>query len=95
MEDETPVVEVDATNGVAEEQSSEGGLCACSHDFDVGFPVKFVIDEDAKIAYQRRSTDLESPATGNPQVNRRLESSDMFRVGPTGLECNEFRFVGI
>jgi len=73
MEDETPVVEVDTTNGVAKEQTSKGGLCACSHDLDVGFPVEFVIDEDAEIAYQRRSMNLESPAAGNPQVNRRPE----------------------
>jgi len=58
-------------------------------------PVEFVIDEDAEIAHQRRSTNLESPATGNPQVNRRPESSDKFRVGSTGLERNEFRFVRV
>jgi len=95
VEDEAPVVEVNSTNGVAKEQSSKGGLSARSHDFDVWFPVEFVINEDAEIANQRRSTNLESPAAGNPQVNRRLESSDMCGVGSTGLECDEFRFIGV
>jgi len=95
MEDEAPVVEVNSSNRVAEEQSPEGGLCTRSHDFDVWFPVKLVIDEDAKVAYQRRSTNLESPTARNPQVNRRPESSNMFRVGPMGLERNKFRFVGV
>jgi len=95
MEDETPVVEVDPTNGVAEEQSSKGGLCACSHDFDVGFPVKLVIDEDAEVVHQRRSTNLESPATGNLQVERWPESSDEIRVGVARLECDKFSFVRV
>ena len=95
MEHEAPVVEVDSTNRVAKEQSSERGLSACSHNFDVGFPVELIIDEDAQVANQQRSTNLESPAARNSQVNRRPESSDMFRVGSTGLECNELRFVGV
>jgi len=78
MEDKAPVVEINSTNGVAKEQSSEGGLSACSHDFDVGFPVKLVINEDAEVAYQQRSMNLESPATGNPQVNRRPEPTTWF-----------------
>jgi len=40
-----------------------------SHDFDVGLPVELVINEDAKVAHQRQSMNLESPAAGNPQVN--------------------------
>ena len=73
----------------------EGGLCTCCHDFDMGFPVEFVIYEDAEVAYQRQSTNLESPAAGNPQVNRQPEGSDTCRVGSTGLECDEFHFVRV
>jgi len=69
MEDEAPVVEVDSTNRVAKEQSLKRGLCACSHDFDVWFPVELVVDEDAKVVHQRRSINLKNPTTGNPQVN--------------------------
>jgi len=95
MEDKAPVVEVNSTNRVAKEQPPKGGLGACCHDLSMWFPIELVVDEDAKVAYQQRSTNLKSPAAGNPQVNRWPESSDMFRVGPAGLECDEFRFVGV
>jgi len=61
----------------------------------VRFPVEPVVDEDAKVADQRRSTNLESPAAGNLQVNRRPESTDMIRVGSAGLECDEFCFIWV
>jgi len=61
----------------------------------VGFPVELVVYEDAEVAYQQRSTNLKSPAAGNPQVNQQPESSNMFRVGSMWLECDEFRFVRV
>jgi len=65
------------------------------HDLDVWFPIELVVDEDAEVAYYRRSMNLEGPATRNLQVNRRLEGSDKCGVGLTGLECDEFRFVWV
>jgi len=52
MEDEAPVVEVNSTNRVAKEQPSERGLGTCSHDFDMGFPIELVVNEDAKVSDQ-------------------------------------------
>jgi len=66
-----------------------------SHDFDVGLPVELVVDEDPEVAYQRRSTNLKGPAARNWKVDQRPEGANMYRVGSTGLECDEFRFIRV
>ena len=70
-------------------------MCAHRHNFDMGFPIELIVDEDAKVTNQRRTTNLKSPTAGNPQVDQWLEGSDSVRVGSTRLECDEFHFVRV
>jgi len=46
MENSAPGVEVNAADGVAKEETPEGGLGTCHHDLQVWFPVELVVDED-------------------------------------------------
>lgn len=69
MEDHAPVAEVNAAGGITQDvEATEGGTSARHHDFRMGFPTEFLVDEHAKVTHRCRSPNRKSPAAGNPEV---------------------------
>ena len=96
VKDAAPVVELEAPNGVAQEREAlEGRTSSGGYNGGMCFPPKVLINENPEVADVRRPSNLQSPAAGNLEVQRRKSGANQVRAGETTLECNEFRLVGV
>lgn len=69
MKDTSPVVEIEASDRIAQEREATKGRAGTGcHDGDVRVPTKAFINEHPKVADSRRLSNPQRPAAGNLEI---------------------------